>query len=213
MKKNEEMKKEEKVKTRKRRLSFKEKNFAKEFVVGKDPGNATQAAFDSYNVSSRKMATVLGSKNLDKPRVTQEIDRLLDSHDVTDDSLVEDLKKGLKAKITTNYKGKVKESKVADYSVRHKYFQDAAKMKGWLKETVDIRQLNIDVELEKMSPEVLLHLIGDYKKHLKSQIYEKRNRKTGEGQRSEENPRVVETSVSGNRDSDESGKDKEIAGE
>jgi Fe-S oxidoreductase len=60
----------------KNKLSFKEKQFSKEFVETK--GNGTEAAFRVYNTKNKNSAAVIASHNLQKPKVQQEIESLME---------------------------------------------------------------------------------------------------------------------------------------
>jgi len=60
---------------------MKQKGFVKEYVS--NGGNATKAAEKVYNVTSTESAQAIGSNNLQKPVVQQEIDKALKEEDVT----------------------------------------------------------------------------------------------------------------------------------
>lgn len=146
----------------KKTLTFKQKKFAKEFITGKSPGNATQAAFDTYNVSNRNMAKVIGFQNLRRPNVLEEIDRLMEVHEITDDFMMQRLKEGLDATVVANYKGKAVKTKLPDQVIRHKFWQDAAKIKEmYPADKLETRNLNLDVQLESMSPQEVKQLLKD----------------------------------------------------
>ena len=134
-----------------KRLSLKEKGFAKDFLETK--GNGTEAAFRNYNVKNRNSAAVIASQRLSDTRITNEIDRLMETADIKDETLMDKLKEGLDANHVASYRGEAQQTELPDQNIRHKFFQDAAKMKGWLKEQVDVRSLNIDLQLESMSNE------------------------------------------------------------
>lgn len=140
----------------KKKLSLKEKGFAKDFIKTK---NATEAAVLNYNVKNRKSAALVGCKNLKKPRILREIDRLMEDQKITDPFLMTTLKEGLKANFIASYKGEAELTGIADHNIRHKFLQDALKMKGFLREQVDVRSLNIDVELENMPKEEITKLL------------------------------------------------------
>lgn len=63
------------TKTKGKRITAKQKRFAKAFV--KNKGNATQAVIETYDTDNRGTAQSIGSENLSKPIVRQEIVRLL----------------------------------------------------------------------------------------------------------------------------------------
>jgi len=60
-------------------LSFKEKKFVETFVETK---NATKSALEAYDASSVAIASQIGSENLRKPKIRDEIMRLLSSNDI-----------------------------------------------------------------------------------------------------------------------------------
>lgn len=135
-----------------KRLTDKEKNFSKEFVMGEEPGNATKAAWKSYNVKNRDSAKAMGWNALQQPRVQMEIERLMEDHKITDDFMMQRLREGLNAKVVANYKGEATKTNVPDHAVRHKYWQDAAKIKEYYPaDKLETRNLNIDVQLETMT--------------------------------------------------------------
>jgi phage terminase small subunit len=146
-----------------KKLSLKEKGFCKDFIETK---NGTEAAFKNYNVKSRANAGGISAHNLAKPRILNEIDRLMEEQQITEPFLMKTLKEGLKATVVSNFKGDVEETEIPDHDTRHKFFQDAAKMKGWMKEQVDIRSMNIDIELEDMSKEELSNLLKGLLKNI-----------------------------------------------
>lgn len=150
-----------------KRLSLKEKGFCEDYVLNR--GNGTQAAFKNYNVKTRQMAAVIAHETLKRPKVIQEIERLMDSKNITDDFMMQKLKEGLESPVVTAFKGEVIESDVADQNIRHKFFQDAAKMKGWLRDDININTANIDVEVENLSEQ-------DTKKLLKQLLNETNSR-------------------------------------
>ncbi len=140
-----------------KRLSLKQKSFCEEFVNNK--GNGTEAAVKSYNVKTRGMAAVIAHNNLKKPRVIQEIENLMDDNDITDGYMMQKLKEGLESPVVSSYKGEATETGIPDQNIRHKFFQDAAKMKGWLKDDINVNTANIDVEVENMSPQDIKRLL------------------------------------------------------
>lgn len=65
--------------TRRSKLSFKEQEFVKEFVKTK---NGTKSALKAYNTVSTDVAGAIASENLTKPKIREEIRRLLSDNDV-----------------------------------------------------------------------------------------------------------------------------------
>ena len=141
-----------------KRLSFKQKGFCKTFVENK--GNATDAAEKNYNVKNRKMATVLGSLNLDKPMIQNEIERLMEEKEITDGLLFDKLKEGMEAKVVSSYQGESTESEIPDYDKRFKWWDAAAKIKNLYpaQETIN-KNFNLDVQLENMPKEQFVDLL------------------------------------------------------
>lgn len=77
-----------------RRLSLKQKNFAKEYV--KNNGNATEAVVKSYNIIKRGTAQSVGTENLSKPVIKEEIADILNSESLSK----RDISKSIKANMT-----------------------------------------------------------------------------------------------------------------
>jgi phage terminase small subunit len=69
-----------------KRLSLKQKNFAKEYI--NHQGNATEAALEAYNVNGTDSAEVIGSHNLDNPLIINEINKLLSQQGMNDDQWI-----------------------------------------------------------------------------------------------------------------------------
>ena len=162
---------------KKRRLSMKEKKFAEEFVLGKDPGNATEAAMQSYNVKNRGSAAVIGARNLQKTDILENIEMMMEKHDIDDNYMVERLKEGMEAKEIANYKGEAVETSIPDHNVRFKYWDAAAKIKRLYPNVqIDTRNLNIDVEIENMSKEELSDVLTGALKSLKENDNSKRKK-------------------------------------
>lgn len=68
-----------------KKVTFKQKQFARKYVENK--GNATQAALQVYDTNYDN-AQVIGSENLNKPAVIDEINRLLESKGLNDDQYI-----------------------------------------------------------------------------------------------------------------------------
>ena len=141
-------------------LTPKQRKFVKELATGKDPGNKTQAAFDSYNVKGRKQAKGVGYTTFLKPHVKKAYEELMDKHEITDDVLVEKVKEGLDANVVANYKGKITKTNSPDYAIRHKYLDTSLRLKdAYPADKVDNRNINVDLEVEAMSKEELTELL------------------------------------------------------
>jgi len=141
-----------------KRLSLKMRGFCKTFVENK--GNATQAALANYNCKNKQMATVLGSTNLDKPMVKNEIERLLEEKEITDDLMMGKLKEGMNANVVSQFQGEATESDIPDHDKRFKWWESAAKMKNYFpaQETIN-KNFNLDVQLENMPKEEFMGLL------------------------------------------------------
>ena len=151
-----------------KKLTLKQRKFTKEFI--NTEGNATEAAFRTYNVKDRRMACLMGWRNLQKPFIKAEIERLLESSDITDEFLMQKLKEGLNSNVVASYKGDASQTDVPDQNVRHKFFQDAAKMKGWITNDTEVKNLNIDMEVENLDKKELAQLLSQLLKETKKDV-------------------------------------------
>ena len=139
------------------KLTFKQKQFCKELV---ETRNATEAAFRSYNLKNRNVASLVGHINLKKPHILAEIEKLMDEQNITDEFMMGQLKAGLKADVVTAYKGKAEQTKIPDHNTRFKYWEAGAKLKSYFPPTqTDSRSINIDLQLEQMSKKELSDLL------------------------------------------------------
>ena len=140
-------------------LTPKKKKFAKEFVKS---DNQTEAAFNSYNVSSRGMAALIGHRLAKDPLVIKEVDRIMEEQDITDEMAMQRLKEGMNAKLVHSYKDEIKQTNLPDTSNRHKYLDTFLKLKNmYPAQQIENKNLNIDVELEGMSSEDFTKLLKD----------------------------------------------------
>ena len=81
-----------------RRPTLKQKAFIKEYVLGADRGNATEAIYKAgYKVVKRHTAEVIGSDNLRKPVIRGEIERLLAKTGLDEAGTVDRLKQAIDA--------------------------------------------------------------------------------------------------------------------
>ena len=145
-----------------KKLTVKEKAIAREYVLGKKPGNATEAAFNTYNVKDRTVAKTVGSIIINKPHVQREIELLLETHNLTDDFAMTKLKEGLDANYVANYKGEAYETDIPDQTVRHKYLQDLLKIKEmYPAERSENLNVNVDLQLESMSKDQIKKLLKE----------------------------------------------------
>lgn len=147
-----------------KKLTLKQKKFAEEVIKTR---NATEAAFRSYNVSKRGSAEVIGSNNMKKPRILNEIDRLMEEQKITDEFMMKQLKEGMKADVVSSYKGEAEQTEIPDHNVRFKYLEAGMKLKDWFpSEKIESRNINIDIQLEEMSKEELSRLLSEYLNNL-----------------------------------------------
>lgn len=125
--------------------TLQEKKFVKKYL---ETGNATQAASEVYNVTSRASANAIGAVKL----ATLSFTDILEKHGVTDDKLASVLLDGLEANRTISTisgkeanGGTVDFVDVPDYAVRHKYLETGLKVKNKFPTndgtTVDIKVL------------------------------------------------------------------------
>lgn len=141
-----------------RKLSLKQRGFCKSFVENK--GNATEAALANYNCKNRNMANVLGSVNLDKPMIKNEIERLMESKEITDSVMMDKLKEGLNANVVATFQGDATETEIPDHDKRFKWWDAAAKIKNLYPATETInKNLNLDLQLESMPKEELAAML------------------------------------------------------
>lgn len=109
--------------------TLKEKKFVKKYL---ETGNATEAAFQVYDVTSRDSANAIGAVKLANISFTD----ILEKHGVTDDKLASVLMDGLEANRTISAiagkeanGGTVDFVDVPDYATRHKYLETGLKVK------------------------------------------------------------------------------------
>lgn len=121
----------------KRDLTLKQRRWLDSYI---ELGNATQAAKDAgYNCKSYMSFHAVGYENLQKLSIS--IKEIMNRKGITDARLMEDLKAGLKAQRTEfgKFKGKITDSKdLIDYQTRHKYLETALKLKGLLRDKIDV---------------------------------------------------------------------------
>ena len=160
----------------------KQKDFAKEFVLGEEPGNGTKAALAAYNVKSKINASNVAAANLKKPTVQKEIQDLMEQHNLTDDFLFQRMKEGLDANIVSEFKGDVVETSTPDLHTRHRYLQDLIKVKGlYAPERNENINLNIASELENKSEEDLKQILKELLNEQKTANRINQESKAGQG--------------------------------
>ena len=100
-------------------------------------GNATEAAMQAYDCTSRKAASVIGTENLAK--LSGPISDLMDFMGLSDDKLMAKLSEGLDAMKTEIGKDQgrfVTEKDYIDYPTRRSYLELSLKMRGLLKDII-----------------------------------------------------------------------------
>lgn len=80
-----------------RKLTWKEKEFAKSYV--KNKGNATEAALEVYNVKDRKSANKVGYTIANKPKIQKEIAQIMDEAGLSREKVIELVKRATVAGI------------------------------------------------------------------------------------------------------------------
>lgn len=157
-----------------KRITYKEKKFAERFVANQ--GNAKQAAMESYNCSNKNMAGVIGCLSLKKPRVVNEIERLMEEKQITDEVMFQKLKEGMDATVVTQHQGEASETEIPDQDKRFKWWDAAAKIKKLYpaQETIN-KNLNLDVQLETMPKEEFANLLKGLLTSVKQEVKQEEN--------------------------------------
>jgi hypothetical protein len=141
-------------------LSEKAKKFCLEYVAGEDAGNGTQSYMNAYQNVKRGSAACLSQMLLKKPLIQMEIVRLKQKAGISEDWVLAKLKEGAEANIVTVFRGRGLVTGVPDYGIRHQYINTAAKiLKMFPSVKSDHRTINIDVQLEKLSPVEISNLL------------------------------------------------------
>ncbi len=119
-----------------------------------------RAALANYNCKNNQVATVLGSINLDKPMIKNEIERLMEEKNITDGVMFDKLKEGMEANVVASFQGEANETDIPDHDKRFKWWDAAAKIKNLYpaQETIS-RNFNLDVQLEAMPREEFMGLL------------------------------------------------------
>lgn len=84
------------------RLTIKQKKFVEGIARGK---SGTQAALEAYDTKDYKTASVISTENLDKPSIRQALEPILEKHDISLDSAIAPIGKGLKASKWNDFTG------------------------------------------------------------------------------------------------------------
>lgn len=109
-------------------LTAKQKKFVQGIASGK---NATQATKEAYNVTNDLTARVIGSENLTKPNIKNALKPLLEKHNITMDTALAPIGKGLVAVKQNEYTGEITD----DIGTQLKASDRALKLMGINNET------------------------------------------------------------------------------
>lgn len=116
-----------------RRLSLKQKDFARRFVETK--GNASKAAMDVYDVKNDHVARSIGAENLTKPVIIAEIQKLLPS----DEKIAQQINAVLDAKAKD----------APSWSEKHQFISTALRLKGYLTNDKESGNTNIALVIQQ----------------------------------------------------------------
>lgn len=148
-----------------KKLTQKQKAFAHKEVELK---NSTEAVMQVYNCKNRTTAANMACRLNKNPKIQREIELALAKANVSEDTIADTLGEATKANVVTVADGMAVESKVPDHQTRIKAATEIAKLLGsYAPQRIESRNLNIDLELEKMPPKELAFLL----KQLAHEIY------------------------------------------
>ncbi len=114
-----------------KKMTPKQKAFIKEYITTL---NATEAAMRVYDAKDRKSARNIGSENLAK--LGEPIARVLEQQGLTNDYIAKKIKEKMEAKKPVIANGKMWQTE--DHQIQLKATELAAKLKGLLKDSVEI---------------------------------------------------------------------------
>lgn len=135
---------------KRKKLTIKQRQFAEGMVEHR---NGTEAALEVYNAKNRSSAANIASHLNQNPLVQAEIEHILAQREITRDSVAQKLNEGANARVVVLKDGEAIETSVPDHNIRHKYVKDQAEMlEMFPSKKIETRNLNVDIELEKMSP-------------------------------------------------------------
>lgn len=126
--------------------TLKQKRFVQEYV--KNNGNGTRAAMKVYDVKDDRTATVIASENLTKPDVKQELERILQTEELSLRRFTDKLSDISGAEPVKGYSG----SDILEA------VKTGLKLHGVLTDRKQISTLNLNAELGKLSKYELLEL-------------------------------------------------------
>ena len=129
------------------KLNLRERKFMKNLSLGMTQREAAIKA--GY---SKKSADSIASQKIKEIKVAGSFCEILDKHGVTDDAIASVISEGIKAKRHVMVGDDVKE--LPDWIARHKFSDSALKVKGHLRDKVDVNlKGNVTIEIIKFSPE------------------------------------------------------------
>jgi|WetSurMetagenome_2_1015567.scaffolds.fasta_scaffold957761_1 hypothetical protein len=137
----------------KKKLSIRERKFIKGLIEGKSPSKAmVDAGYTQYTAWAK------AKEKVKEVQVSETIQALMEKRGISDDRLTEVLEKGLEATkvisaliIAKDGEG-MKDANsmtrdfvdVEDYAIRHKYLETGLKLKGHLRDKIDLTHGNPD---------------------------------------------------------------------
>ena len=120
---------------KKKKMTAKQTAFVKEYITTL---NATEAAMRAYDAKNRNVARVIGTENLAK--LSEPIARVLEQQGLTNDYIAKKIKEKMEAKKPIIANGKMWQTE--DHTTQLKATELAAKLKGLLKDSVEITGKN-----------------------------------------------------------------------
>ena len=155
--------------SRSKNATLNERAFAKEYVLGEKPGNGREAMRKTWKPKpSKTMIQVHPTRLLARPQVKAEIERLLVKYNLTEDEMFKKASEGLNANMVVVNKGEVNETIIPDHNIRHKYWQDMAKIhRLFPNERFENVNVNLDMQMENLSKDELAKLLKSLTKDVR----------------------------------------------
>jgi len=116
---------------KKKKMTAKQTAFVKEYITTL---NATEAAMRAYDAKNRNVARVIGTENLAK--LSEPIAKVLEQQGLTNEYIAKKIKEKMEAKKPVIANGKMWQTE--DHQIQLKATELAAKLKGLLKDSVEI---------------------------------------------------------------------------
>jgi len=116
---------------KKKKMTAKQTAFVKEYITTL---NATEAAMRAYDAKNRNVARVIGTENLAK--LSEPIAKVLEQQGLTNEYIAKKIKEKMEAKKPVIANGKMWPTE--DHQIQLKATELAAKLKGLLKDSVEI---------------------------------------------------------------------------